>query len=155
MNSGMICAWPLSKQIPLYWQSEHHDLEKSLSVSLALSPLGGSQVWCFLRCGPEPVFEQTMELQSIETPWRSCDVTAIKMCCCSHQDHVVSSVEAGWREVIIQVVGTCRRKPIEVVLQPFPHIALEVVEATTRGRKHVHRLWKGQGNSTIRISSMA
>ena len=52
----------------------------------------------------------------------------------------MSAITARCGVVIIQEVGICRRKHVEVVLQPLPHIALEVVEATTRGRKHVHRL---------------
>ena len=58
----------------------------------------------------------------------------------THQDHVVSSIKARRGEVIIQQMSFEVAKPIEVILDPFPHISKDVTKTSFRGWVQVDRL---------------
>lgn len=57
-----------------------------------------------------------------------------------YHDHCVSTIKARSRKVIIEVCGLESRKAIELVLNPFPHVSIHVIESQGCRWKQVYRL---------------
>ena len=58
----------------------------------------------------------------------------------TYHDHVVSPIKARRGEVIIQQMSFKVAKPIEVILDPFPHISKDVTKTSFGGWVEVNRL---------------
>ena len=58
----------------------------------------------------------------------------------THHDHVVSSIKGRRGIVVIQQMGLEVAKPIEVILNPFPHISKDVTKTSFGGWVQVNGL---------------
>ena len=63
----------------------------------------------------------------------------------SHHYHGVSSIEARGGEVVIEIGGPESRETVEMVLGPFPHVTIDIVESHGGGWEHIHRLREREG----------
>ena len=71
----------------------------------------------------------------------------------TYHDHVVSSIKARRGEVIIQQMSFKVAKPIEVILNPFPHISKDITKTSFRGWVQVNRLKSRQQHKVEKYST--
>ena len=77
----------------------------------------------------------------VDVQTSQCGIVACTILNYTHQDYVMSTIEARGGKIIIEISGFKSWQAVKMVLCPVPDVTKHIVKTHGGGRVHVDRLW--------------